>query len=156
MTPLKLQESIAEDLAVLFKGKTFEDETGAFVPMNIYKQDYPVPESANSPGIAPCIIVYLDSWKEEEPDGHLTATVIFSVTCVDFGSENQGHTKPLHILQQIYERYFEDPYVGGMFRFNGSWEAHLLNPSDQFGFFGGWAETQFIIPPMQRKGGINS
>lgn len=156
MTPMKLQESIVEDLAVLFDGQVFENENGEFVPLNIYKQDYPVPERADAPGVAPCVIVYLDSWAEKEPDGHLEATIIFSVTCVDFDTENQGHEKPLHILQRIYERFYEDPYVGDYFSFAGSWEAHLLNPSDQFGFFGGWAQANFNIPPMQRKGGINS
>ena len=152
MTPLELLDALCEEVREILSGYEYRTPAGQRVPMNVYPQNIPIPDSdEDETELIPYVIVRLNSGDDNgKKDSFNTVNVVFIVGVMDDKPEQQGFRDANNVYQKIYQRFQENPMISGKAMFNG--EFHWANQEDgYYPYFFGACSLSFYIPAIRRE-----
>ena len=155
-----VQDDLVEELKTIFRNMTFPDPRGDLVPLNIYKQDLPIPVAAEMPftvsdedleeGVYdarpeetpfPYIIVRVGKGHIADANGEQRVDVDLLIGVIDRDYKNQGHKEVLNIIQKIYERFAKNVILAKKYECVAPMDWALQEEGSYPYFFGGMALT---------------
>lgn len=153
MTALDLQDELCKEIAILLDGWKYRTSTGQLIPMNIYKQNVPVPDSDEDPDSDPIpyVIVRLQNGDDEgKKDSFNVVNLVCIVGVMDNEPGKGGYQNVLNVFDKIYKRFQSKPDLNGKAVFTG--EFHWACQEDNYYpyFFGG-CSLSFNIPAIRRE-----
>lgn len=151
MTPLNLQDDLIEELGSIFAPLLYKTPAGERVPINIYAQHLPIPDTDDDEDPVPYLIVRLQSGDD---DGGRDSSNVVSVVIIagiwDDSSQAQGHRDVMNIVQKIYQRFAEEPNLKNRAAFTG--DFHWQTQEDNYyPYFFGACSMKFNIAAIRRE-----
>lgn len=156
MTPLDLQDSLAEEIKAMFDGQMFPcskkntDDTEDTEPLNVYRQALPVKDGTDFTSYIPYIVVQLSSGEQESEEEATDVTAILNIGIKANGDDNQGHVFVLNIIETIRNHFFAFRMLGcGYFMtLPFKWK---INDEDVYPYFFGSIETHWSLPVIESE-----
>lgn len=152
MTPLDLQDELCREVEKLFRGYRFDAPNGTRVPIHVYSQNIPVPDSdEDETELIPYVIVRLNSGDDEgKKDSFNIVHAVFIVGVWDDKPDRQGYRDCMNVYQAIYQRFQQNPNLNGKAVFDG--EFHWANQEDDYYPYSfGACSLSFRIPAIRRE-----
>lgn len=142
-TPVFLQELLINELKRIFEESKYTSEAGTPKKINIFKQDLPIPEndSGDEYSPVPYIIVRISQGQTEVCDkAKVDVQLVFCI--FDEGSDRQGYTEILNMIDKTSYRFLTKPHIGN-FRLNGTLEWALQDDVESYPYYFGGIEMSF-------------
>lgn len=151
-TPLDLQDELIKEIRKILDGYLYRTADGTRIPINIYSQAIPVPDSdEDDKDPIPYIIVRLSSGDDDgAKDSFNTVSTVIIVGVMDDKPDQSGYKDCMNIFQKIYNRFNQNPNLNGMATYDG--EFHWANQEDNYyPYFFGACQMKFRIPSIRRE-----
>lgn len=152
MTPLELQDTLAEELGRVFADYVYKKPgSEERVPLQIFTQHIPINETDDEDDPVPYLIVRLHSGDDDGTrDSFNQIKLLVIVGIFDDDLKAQGHRDVLNIIQKIYQRFQENPNLNNKAAYTG--EFHWAAQEDNYyPFFFGACSMTFNIAALRRE-----
>lgn len=167
-----LQDDLAAELEKVFKDVRMKNPQGEPSPINIFKQELPIPAPATPPegdydpelieadedlsdlvnqeDPYPYAIVRVSDGEITKIDGDQQVRVLIIFGVIDRRLENQGHKGVLNLIQRVYERFSKNAILAAKYEcvMPIDW---TLQDEPSFPYFIGGMELNFITHPIRRE-----
>ncbi len=151
MTPLILQDNLAEEISRILDGCLYKTPAGERIPIHVFKQALPVNEADDDADPVPYIIVRLQNGEDKGTgDSTNTVSLVVVIGVWDDSSDSQGYRDVMNIIQKIYERFHKDPILNGIAAYSGEFDW-ALNEDDYYPYFFGACSLKFHIAAIRRE-----
>lgn len=155
MTASILQDELCNELERIFSHQTFKSPDGE-KKLKAYKQYLPLSEEdeENENGPHPYIVVRIvDGNSELEKSG---CNILLVIGIWDNGRELQGHKTLLNIINDIQQRFLENPLLGRQFIANPkiTWTLQEEDADTTWPYFYGGMYMSFETAGIGRGGNI--
>lgn len=151
MNPLELQNELVEELERLFEDDRFPDISGKEVPIKVFRQTTPVPQSDEEEDEPiPYLIVHLNDGEQRvSKDSQNVVNLAVVVGIYDRVEENQGHKRVVDVIFKIQERFSKNPKLRRA-AFTGDFRWSVKDDG-YYPYFFGVCEMEFYIPAIRRE-----
>lgn len=151
MTPLELQDELAEEMKRIFKDYLYKNQAGERIPINVFTQNVPIHDTDDEEEPVPYIIVRLkDGDDEGTRDSFNVVNIIIIVGICDNDLNAQGHRDVMNIIQKIYMRFHENPDLNHKAAYKGPF--HWATQEDNYyPFYFGACSMSFNIAAIRRE-----
>lgn len=151
MTPLMLQDLLAEEIKDILKDYLYKTPAGARVPMNVFTQNIPVNQNDEDEDPIPYVIIRLNSGEDSgEGDSFNTVNLVIIVGIWDDSSEAQGHRDVLNVFQKVYERFHKNPNLKNQAVYIGKFDW-ALQEDTYYPYSFGACSLSFRIAAIRRE-----
>lgn len=170
-TPAFLQECLIADLREMLDGALYrnpnETSTDAYIPMQVYGQNLPIPVNsgqeleetaidydaemfADPVYNCPWTLVKLDSGKMPGPNAKQSVVVALCFGVYNPEPKNDGHKDILNLIQEVYARFSNRPILAKSFRCLLDFEWSIQR-EDTFPYFFGAISMTFEMHGMRQE-----
>lgn len=152
MTPLMLQEALAEEIERLLSDNLYKKPgTKELVPINVFLQSIPVNETDEEDSPVPYVIVRLNSGKDAGTrDSNHAVKLVVIIGIWDDSLESQGHRDVMNIIDKIYYRFQTNPNLNGVAVHSGEFNW-ALQEDGYYPYFFGACTLDFHIAAVRRE-----
>lgn len=151
MTPLMLQDLLAEEIKDILKDYLYKTPAGERVPMNVFTQNIPVNQDDEDEDPIPYVIIRLNSGEDSgEGDSFNTVNLVIIVGIWDDSSEAQGHRDVLNVFQKVYERFHKNPSLKNQAVYIGKFDW-ALQEDTYYPYSFGACSLSFHIAAIRRE-----
>lgn len=151
MTPLMLQDLLAEEIKVILKDYLYRTPAGERVPMKVFTQNIPVNQNDEDEDPIPYVIIRLNSGEDNGTgDSFNTVNLVIIVGIWDDSSEAQGHRDVLNVIQKVYERFHKDPNLRNKAVYSGKFDW-ALQEDTYYPYHFGACSLSFHIAAIRRE-----
>lgn len=167
-----LQDDLAAELEEVFKNTRLKNPQGELSPINIFKQELPIPPPATPPegdydpelieadeGLSdlvdqedpyPYAIVRVNDGEITSIDGDQKVSVLIIFGVIDRELKNQGHKGVLNLIQKVYERFSKNAILAAKYECVTPIEWTLQDEAS-FPYFIGGMKLNFLTHPIRRE-----
>lgn len=151
-TPIILQDALVEEIKRLFKDYLYKQPgTNERVPINVFPQNIPVPESDDEDDPIPYIIVRVNKGNDEGTrDSNHTVKILFIIGIWDDARDAQGHRDVLNIIHKVYARFKITPNLNNIAVCTGGFDW-ALQEDGYYPYFFGACSLDFHIAALRRE-----
>ena len=166
MTPVELQDELAEEIRCILDGHTYkkpteplgeepggsDDEASARrTAIRVFTQDVPILETDNDADPIPYVIVRLRSGSDDGTrESFNEVSLIIIIGLWDDSLDQQGYRDVMSIIQKIYHRFHTDPNLNGKAAYSGSFKW-AVQEDGYFPYFFGACNMTFRIAAVRRE-----
>ncbi|MCD8294678.1 MAG: hypothetical protein LUE27_05520 [Clostridia bacterium] len=150
LTVRHLQAELCKEIKDILKGSRYKNESGAYVPVNVFAQNLPIRESDGDPEPVPYVIVRIEEGKVDGDDEPQMVSIMLLVGCFDDSPENKGHEGVAEIIEKIGERFLKEPMLAHAFVFQYPYEW-TLQDEPSFPYFFGAAFMDFKAAAFRKE-----
>lgn len=167
-----LQDDLAAELEKIFENTRLQNPRGELVPVNVYKQELPIPPPTQPPeedydpelieadeGLSdlenqedpfPYAIVRIREGEIKKIDGDQAVEVLIIFGVIDRDLSNQGYKGVLNLIQLVYERFSKNAILSAKYECVMPIEW-ALQDEPSFPYFIGGMTLTFLTHPIRRE-----